>query len=149
MIEWIQNNLIPYVIDIRSQINQDNHPVVLMMDNLSQHFSEKVINELKKIEPYILIPLPAHSSHITQVCDACIFSLSKAKYNSIPYPASYSKFTAKLLRVKKAIESTFSQETIISSWSHCGFNIEIEDGICKSIKFSEEFQTKLRDLGKK
>lgn len=84
---------------IRSDIGNDDHPVVLLMDNLEQHFSEKVISELEKIKPYILVPLPPHSSHFTQPCDSCVFSSSKSRYKQIPYPSSTSKFVSKLLKV--------------------------------------------------
>lgn len=50
MIKWIQEILIPYVIDIRTEINQDNHPVVLILDILNQHLNENVMNEFIKIE---------------------------------------------------------------------------------------------------
>ena len=133
MIEWIQNHLIPYVLQIRGEIGNDNHPVVLMMDNLEQHFTQNVIAELEKIKPYILIPLPPHSSHLTQPCDACIFSSAKSKYNQISYPACNSKFVAKLLRIQSAIKQTFSEEMIISSWKHCGFTITIEKGNCTKL----------------
>ena len=43
MIEWVQNILIPYVLQIRSEINNDNHPVVLIFDNLCQHLTGEVI----------------------------------------------------------------------------------------------------------
>lgn len=77
MIEWVQNILILYVIQIRAEINQESHPAVLLLDNLEQHLTEKVHQELIKIEPYILLPLPPHSSHLAQPCDHCIFSSVK------------------------------------------------------------------------
>ena len=149
MVEWIQNHLIPYVMQIRSDIGNDDHPVVLLMDNLEQHFSEKVISELEKIKPYILVPLPPHSSHFTQPCDSCVFSSSKSRYKQIPYPSSTSKFVSKLLKVQQAIEQTFSKDTIIASWRHCGFNITIKDGVCTNVEFSKEFEEELRTMAEK
>ena len=59
MVEWIQNILIPYVLQVRSEINNENHPVILIFDNLHQHLTDEVKNEFEKIKPVILIPLPA------------------------------------------------------------------------------------------
>lgn len=128
MIEWIQNILIPYVVQIRLEINDQNHPVVLMMDNLEQHLTQKVQKELSNIDPVILIPLPPHSSHVAQPCDACVFSSAKSKYNQLKYPDYESKFTSKLVRIQNSIDATLSKNSIIASWEHCGFNITIEEG---------------------
>ena len=94
MIDWIQNILIHYVVQIRLEINNLNHPVVLIMDNLEQHLTQKVKYELSKIDLVFLIPLPPHSSHVEQPCDACIFSSAKSKYNQLKYPDYKSKFTS-------------------------------------------------------
>lgn len=144
MIDWIRNSLIPYVLQVRSDINQDDHPVVLLLDNLEQHLTDNVYQELEKIAPYYLIPLPPHSSHICQPCDACIFSSAKQRYNELPYPAGKSKFTSKLLRIKKAIQQTLSEDSIVASWNHCGFDIEIKKGTCVKIELNEKFQEELR-----
>lgn len=136
LIEWVQNILIPYVIQVRTEINQEDYPVILILDNLEQHLTRKVHQELIKIEPCFLVQFPPHSSHLTQPCDQCIFILAKGRYNSIPYPTAQFKFTSKLLRIKKAIHETLSEENIISSWKHCGF----------IFIFAMEFVTKLNFL---
>lgn len=133
MIKWVQEILIPYVLQIREEINQKYHPVILFFDNLYQHLSPPIIQELELIQPIILIPLPPHSSHLTQPCDACIFGSAK------------SKFTSKLVRIKKAIQQTLNDELIYASWLYCGFEITINQGICDHISFSEKFQEKLRE----
>lgn len=146
MIEWVQNILIPYVLQIRSEINNDNHPVVLIFDNLCQHLTGEVMEEIKKIEPVILVPLPAHSSHITQPCDASVFSRAKIRFGQLSNDPTKTKFTAKLLRIKNAIEQTLNEDLVFSSWKKCGFDITITDGNCSHIEFSEEFQAKLRSM---
>ena len=96
MIDWVQNILIPYVIKIRSEINNENHPVVLIYDNLHQHLTDEVMQEFEKIQPVILIPLPPHCSHITQPCDACVFGTTKNRYSQLTNDRTKTKFTAKL-----------------------------------------------------
>ena len=94
----------------------------------------------------ILVPLPAHSSHITQPCDASVFSRAKIRYSQLANDPTKTKFTAKLLRIKNAIEQTLNEDLVFSSWKKCSFDITITDGICSHIEFSEEFQAKLRTM---
>lgn len=146
MIKWVQDILVPYVTQIRLEINNENHPVVLIFDNLYQHLSSEVMAEFDKIQPVILIPLPPHSSHITQPCDSCVFASSKTRFNQLPNDTSKTRFTAKLCKIKKAIEQTLSKEIVLASWQHCGFKIGIKNGICSTIEFTKEFQDKLRSM---
>ena len=101
MIFWVRNILAPYVATIRNQIRNPEHPLVLIMDGLGTHFDEEVIKEFDKLAPYKIIPLPAHSSHLTQPCDGCLFGLTKTKYNNTAKPEGYPEYTSKLLRIKK------------------------------------------------
>ena len=100
---------------------------------------------MELIQPIILIPLPPHSSHLTQPCDACIFGSAKSKFSQLTSPHYNSKFTSKLVRIKKAIQQTLNDELIYASWLHCGFEININERICDHISFSEKFQEKLRE----
>lgn len=43
MIKWIQDILVPYVTLIRLEIYNENHPVVLIFENLYQHLSSEVM----------------------------------------------------------------------------------------------------------
>lgn len=144
MIEWIQSCLIPYVIDIREQIQNPNHPVVLILDGLSCHLNDQIMEEFVKIEPFILIPLPPHSSHITQPCDGTIFNVTKIRYQQTPSPNNKTIFTGKLCRIKCAIQQALSQENIISAWEKCGFHITITEGVCTEVEFTKEFQNFLK-----
>lgn len=146
MIQWIQDIFIPYVIQVRTEINDDKHPAVLIFDNLQQHLTDEVMAEFDKIKPVILISLPAHSSHVTQPCDACVFGASKNRFKQLISDQNKTQFTAKLCKIKKAIEQTLNKELVFASWKHCGFNIKIENGICTHIEFSQEFIDKLRSM---
>ena len=144
MIFWVRNILAPYVATIRNQIRNPEHPLVLIMDGLGTHFDEEVIKEFDKLAPYKIIPLPAHSSHLTQPCDGCLFGLTKTKYNNTAKPEGYPEYTSKLLRIKKTIQQVLTEENIVSSWESCGFEIQISSGICTKIRFKEEYAEFLR-----
>ena len=144
MLYWIQNILFPYVNQIREEIGQKTHPVVLIMDGLGSHFNEEITNELEKISPIKIIPLPSHSSHITQPCDGCLFGLTKTAYKGVSIREEYPPYTTKLLRIKKTLQQVLSEENIVSSWKACGFDIKIEDGICTKIHFKDDFAQYLR-----
>lgn len=113
VIEWMQNILIPYVLQIESEINNENHPVVLIFDNICQLLTDEVMEEIKKNELVILFPLPVHSSHATQPCDASVFH--ELKFDLDNSPKKKKKITAKLLRIKNAIEQTLTEELFFSS----------------------------------
>ena len=144
MIYWVSNILAPYVIGIRQTISNPEHPLVLIMDGLNQHFDDSVMAEFAKLSPFTIIPLPAHSSHITQPCDGCIFGLAKTRYKKIGAVDGYPALTAKMLRIKKTIQQCLTEENIVASWAKCGFEITINDGICTNIRFKSEFAEFLR-----
>ena len=144
MVYWVQNILAPYVFNIREMIENHDHPLILIMDGLHQHFDERVMVEFEKLSPFTIIPLPSHSSHLTQPCDGCIFGLIKTRYKNIGPVDGYPPLTAKMLRVKKAIQQCLTEENIVASWDKCGFTITINDGVCTDIKFRSEFGVYLR-----
>ena len=114
------------------------------MDGLGAHFDEKVKEEFDKLQPLKIVPLPAHSSHLTQPCDGCLFSLTKSIYKGTSNSDDYPPYTKKLLRIKKTIHTVLTEENIIASWKSCGFDINVYEGVCTRISFREEFATFLR-----
>lgn len=83
MIQWVQKILITYVIQIRVEINNENHTIVLIFENLQQRLTSDAKKVLEKIKPIILMPPSAYSSHKTQPCDACAFGASKTRYGQL------------------------------------------------------------------
>ena len=141
---WVRNNLAPYVQNVRSIIGQDQRCVVIA-DGLKAHLHPLVIEELNKIGNITLIPLPSHSSHITQMLDVSVFNVFKGNYFSTPPDSSYtSLFTRKLMHIKKAFQSTVNDELIKSGWEKAGFIFEIEQGDIVSYQFSEDFKEFIR-----
>ena len=141
---WVRNNLSPYVQLVRSKIGLDQKCVIIA-DGLKAHLHQIVMEELDKIGNVTLIPLPSHSSHLTQMLDVSIFSVFKGNYNSTSSDSSFtSLFTRKLMHIKKAFQSTFNDELIKSGWEKAGFIFEIEQGDIVSYQFSEDFKEFIR-----
>lgn len=144
MIFWVQNILAPYVMQCRDRIGQDQRCVIIA-DGCSCHFPEEVMQEIEKIGNIEVILLPAHSSHITQMLDRSAFAAIKRKYSFLQYDEDLvSKFTKKLIRIKKSYQSTMNEELIKSSWEAAGFKINILRGVVTGYEFKEEFKERLR-----
>lgn len=139
MLYWIENVLTPHVKNVREETGNESSLVVLIMDGLLSHFHEECIEKLNELEPIEIIDLPAHSSHFTQPCDGSLFGATKNRYASTPKGNYTSKYVSKLSRIKNAIQKAVNDEIIFSSWKKCGFDITIENGVCISVKFNEEF----------
>jgi len=135
MLSWVQKILIPYISDVREELNDNDFPVVLLMDSLTSHFNDGILEILNEIPNLFYIPLPAHSSHLTQPNDMCLFGVMKNKYQSIKTNKKYTKFTRKLLRVKDSYYQSISPENIRSSWERSGFNIQVHNGTVTSVRF--------------
>ena len=68
---WVKNNLAPYINCVRSIIGQDQRCVIIA-DGITSHFNELGLEAIEEIGNTIMIPLPMHSSHITQMLDVSI-----------------------------------------------------------------------------
>ena len=78
--------------------------------------------------------------------DASLFSALKRKYSSITKDNSLiSKFTQKMMKIKKAYQTSVTEELIKSSWDDTGFKLEIYNGIVIKYEFSDDFKVKLRN----
>lgn len=87
-----------------------------------------------------MIPLPPHSSHISQILDVSIFSPLKKRYAVTQSNKDIeSQLTRKLMRIKSTYTSTMSEELICSGWEE-GFNIEITKCDVTCFSFSEQFK---------
>ena len=145
LIQWIENNLAPYVYSIRQCIHGANKCVVIA-DGCTSHYGNEIKDALEKIGNIRIIYLPPHSSHISQMLDASLFSALKRKYSSITKDNSLiSKFTQKMMKIKKAYQTSVTEELIKSSWEATGFKLEIYNGIVVKYEFSNDFKVKLRN----
>ena len=141
---WVDNILAPHVSLIRSILGEESR-CVLIGDGCTAHFSEKVDECLAKIGNIKVIPLPSHSSHLTQMLDSSAFGSLKKRYSSIQGNKNFtSKYTRKLMKIKQAYESSVNSELIRSSWESTGFKINLSQGEVSSYSFSDDFKSFIR-----
>ncbi|KAK8900254.1 hypothetical protein M9Y10_002577 [Tritrichomonas musculus] len=144
MIFWVENILAPHVAIVRAVFGAESR-CVLIGDGCKAHFSEKVDECFNKIGNVKVIPLPAHSSHLTQMLDSSAFGSLKKRYSSIPGNKNYTyRYTRKLMKIKQAYESSFNSELIRSSWESTGFKITLSQGEVSSYSFSDDFKSFIR-----
>ena len=139
MTQWIETILTPHVLQCREDSGNPNSLTILIMDGLNSHFHPDIIQLFERLRPIEIIDLPPHSSHFTQPCDGPLFASAKTRYNSISKPDCESKYQAKLLRIKKAIQQSITDDIIHASWKKCGFDITIEDGFPHHVSFRDDF----------
>ncbi|OHT02774.1 hypothetical protein TRFO_30039 [Tritrichomonas foetus] len=149
MLYYVSYHLAPYIQQIRSIFGKDQRCVIIA-DGCSSHFNPKVVTELEKIGNIEIIPLPPHSSHISQMLDAAVFASVKKRFASISGdPTLESKFIRKLARIKKAYETAVSDDLIRSAWEATGFSITINKGQVVAYSLKEEFKSILRGVALK
>lgn len=143
MLFWVTEILKPYVELMRCMCD-GNKTCYLILDGCTAHFNEDVMSEIEKIGDVKIIPIPAHSSHLSQILDASIFGSLKRRYGSIPGDSTIqSKFTRKLIRIKAAFQSCISEELIRSGWEATGFKLNVSDGEVLTITFDDSFKKML------
>ena len=136
MVYWIKNVLAPYVSLIRL-VSSGNKTYFLIIDGCTAHFNDEVNSEIEKIGDVIIVPIPPHSSHISQMLDATIFGSLKRRYGSTPNNSLIeSKFTRKLIRIKQAFQTCITEELIRSRWEATGFKLQVTDEIVTKITFN-------------
>lgn len=144
MIFWIRNILKPYVEFFRKAADE-NLKCVLIIDGCTSHFTDEVIDAFDEIGNIKLILLPPHSSHLLQMLDATLFSSVKRRFSSIPENKDFtSRLTRKLIRIKRAYESSVCSELIRSAWEATGFHLNLTQGEVTSFTFDEEFKSRIR-----
>ena len=144
MVYWVRNILAPYVRMIRENTDGPKHCVIIC-DGCSSHFGEDVQKEFEEIGEIKIIFIPPHSSHITQMLDAALFAILKRKYSATPKEQKLiSKFTQKLIRIKKSYQAAVNEEIIRCSWEATGFILMVHNGVVVGYGFSDEFKAMLR-----
>ena len=144
MVYWVENILHPYVNIVRSIYGKDLR-CVLIGDGLKAHFHENIEKPFENIGNLTTIPLPPHSSHISQMLDATVFSPLKKRYASLSGNKKYdSQLTRKLMRIKNAYDTTMTEELIRSGWEATGFHLEFDDDGEIKYSFTDEFKALLR-----
>lgn len=144
MAEWIRNILFPHVENVRKENGNPEAPCILLMDGHGTHIHPDIMKEYDIISPYFIIILPPHSSHYSQPCDCSLFGVTKMKFASIRKNPELTKYTAKLQRIKEAIEKSVTDDVIKGSWEKAGFKLTMHEGTVTRVEFSEEFKKWLK-----
>lgn len=143
MLYWLKEIISPYVKSIRNQL-KSNAKCVIIPDGCSAHSSPEIDNFLNEIGNIEIIFIPPHSSHISQMLDATIFGKIKRRYSSTSIQGNYTRFTKKLLRIKRAYQSSMNEELLRSGWEATGFKLETNKGKVVKITFNDDFKKYLR-----
>ena len=144
MLYWVENVLHPYA-NIVGSIYGEDLRCVLIGDGLKAHFHEDIEKSFEEIGNLTTIPLPPHSSHISQMLDATVFSPLKKRYASLSGNKKFnSQLTKKLMRIKNAYDTTMTEELIRSGWEATGFHLEFDDDGELKYSFTDEFKALLR-----
>lgn len=142
---FLKNIVAPYVKEIRERMKV-NHKCIIICDGCKSHFSDQITNILNEIGNIKFVTIPPHSSHLLQMLDVSVFGSLKRKYIATPKDQNIkSKFTQKLIRIKRAYQSIMSPELIRSGWEATGFKINIVDGEVNSVHFLKEFKDRMRE----
>ena len=77
--------------------------------------------------------------------DATLFSSVKRRFASIPENKDLqSRLTRKLMRIKRAYESSVCSELIRSAWEATGLKLNLFQGEVTSFTFDEDFKSYIR-----
>lgn len=140
---WLKEIVSPYVKSVRDQL-KTNAKCVINADRCCAHSSPEIDHFLNEIGNIEFIFIPPHSSHISQMIDATIFGTIKRRYSSTSIQDKYTRFIKKLLRIKRAYQSSMNEELIRSCWEATGFKLETNKGEVVKITFDDDFKEYLR-----
>jgi hypothetical protein len=77
-IDWLQTQFIPKNNEFRRK-GDDDGPSILLFDSHTSHITLRILADAAS-QKIIVIKLVAHSSHISQPLDLCVFSVFKMLY---------------------------------------------------------------------
>ena len=131
IIDRIELVLKPYSNNVKTQIQDLNAPIFLIMDNFSIHNSEAVITKFNEIINLKIIWLPPHASHFLQMLDSSLFGLLKRQYRNIKPPSISPKIENKVVRAFHALWNVIYPQNIFRCWELTGFYYDYQkNGTC-------------------
>lgn len=120
MIQWIETSLLNHINSKREILNNPNAPAVLIMDQLSAHYTSSVQEALNKIKDLRIVFLPAHSSHILQPLDVSLFGVFKTRYSALKNEDNVKSYANKIKLIHQALYHATYQGNVIGSWKRVG-----------------------------
>lgn len=140
---YINNILKPHIMKTREIINDLNAHAVLIMDNMSAHVTNDVMNEFASLENFEIVLLPPHSSHILQPLDLSYFGIFKKRYMQYKNARSISSLKEKMSIIAHALHDVSYIDIVMNSWKAGGHIIETVLG---DKKIASKNQEKINQL---
>ena len=78
---FVRNILAPFIWSVRTEKQNPNLPFILIMDGLSSHKNQNIMNEINRIGHVHVMFIPPHSSHFLQPLDLFVFFEHKKIYS--------------------------------------------------------------------
>lgn len=135
MIVWIHYCLAPYVRTAREKLGVPDAKVFLIMDNMSAHCTDAVMQQFHCLDPLEIIWLPPHSSHLLQPLDCSYFGTFKKYYRQYRIQNERRTFCTKCRAITRALYHANDPYTIIGSWFKAGIRVECDGCENTSILF--------------
>ena len=132
MLFWVQNVLSPYATQLRSELNDINAKIVLIMDNFGCHSCDSVLSEFDKIGSVEIVWLPPHSSHIFQPLDLFPFGQLKKIYFNGTTRKTSPLVNGKILHILQAWHNACFKINIFVGWSRAGID-KTKGDVCVKI----------------
>ena len=135
MIVWIHYCLAPYVRTSREKLGVPDAKVFLIMDNMSAHCTDAVMQQFHCLDPLEIIWLPPRSSHLLQSLDCSYFGTFMKNYRQYRIQNERRMFYTKCKAITRALYHANDPCTIIGRWSKAGIKVECDDCGNTSILF--------------
>jgi hypothetical protein len=129
-IDWFDTIFLPRISELRRKFDYDG-PGILIVDGHSAHVTPRVIALCGALNG-IIIRLAAHSSHLAQPLDLCVFGLFKIFYRTERQSKAMQGETQKIYRAllafcKSAITPmvrwSFERRGFRLNWTHCSYPV--------------------------
>jgi hypothetical protein len=124
-IDWIENVFLTRINCLRSKMNY-NGKVVLIVDGHASHVTPRVV-AFAASQDIILIRLVAHSSHIAQPLDFCLFGMFKLTYKKEKQTQQFTGETKKLYKALLAFYKSTILPIVRHSFARAGILLHLGD----------------------
>jgi hypothetical protein len=124
-IDWLDTIFLPRISELRLKFDYDG-PSILIVDRRSTHVTPRVI-ALCGARNVITIRLVAHSSHLAQPLDLCVFGLFKIFYRKERQSQGMKGETRKIYRALLAFCRITIIPTVRWSFEQAGFRLNSDN----------------------
>jgi hypothetical protein len=118
-VDWIQSVFLKKIQELRNRYQYEGK-VVLIVDGHSSHVTPRVIS-YAATQKIVIIRLVAHSSHIAQPLDLCLFAVFKNAYQKEREVSLLKGEARKIVRALKAFSHSITVSVIRQSFRRAGY----------------------------